>query len=97
MSASSADLPLLKSTQVTPLPVGSGGNNTTKQELNKINVQLAMLDSQAMADQKFDPPAPKPVVPSQIKEAFCSGSSWDIPAILSATGVTLIIYGIFSK
>lgn len=94
---SASELPLLKSTQVSPLPIGSGSSNTTKREMNQLNVQLAMLDSQAMADQKFDPPVPKPIVPPHIKEAFCSGSSWDIPAILSATGVVMIIYGFFSK
>lgn len=95
--AQPSELPLLKSTQVAPLPVGSGGSNTTKREMNQLNVQLAMLDSQAMADQKFDPPVPKPVTSQHIKEAFSSGSSWDIPAILSVAGVSFILYGFFSK
>lgn len=92
-----SELPLLKSTQVAPLPVGSGGGNTTKRELNQLNVQLTMLDSQAVADQKFDPPVPKPVTPSMIKEAFCSSSPPTLPLVLSVTGVGMIVYGLFSK
>lgn len=91
------EVPLLKSAQVAPLPVGSGGSNTTKKEMNQINTQLAMLSVQATADQKFDPPAPQPITAAHIKEAFCSQSSWDLPALLSFTGVGLILYGIFSK
>lgn len=91
------ELPLLKSAQVSPLPIGSGGSNTTKKEMNQLNTQLTMLTAQAAADQKFDPPPPPPVTAQHIKEAFCSQSSWDLPAILSATGVGLILYGIFSK
>lgn len=91
------ELPLLKSAQVSPLPVGSGGSNTTKKELNQLNTQLTMLSAQAITDQKFDPPVPQPVTAAHIKEAFCSPSSWDLPALLSFTGTGLILYGIFSK
>lgn len=94
---SNREFPSLKGAQVAPLPIGSGGNNTTKKELNQINTQLAMLSVQATADQKFDPPAPKPVTASHIKEAFCSSGTWDLPAILSVAGVGMILYGIFSK
>jgi hypothetical protein len=94
---SSNDLPLLKGTQVSPLPVGSGGNNTTKKELNQLNLQVAMLDTQAVADQKFDPPVPKPVTKSHVTEGFCGELDVDLPAVLSVIGVGFILYGFFSK
>lgn len=86
----------LKSTQVSPLPIGSGGSDSTKREMNDVNVRLAMLASQGEADQKFDPPVPKPVGQQIIKEAFCS-DSLDLPFLLSLTGVVCIVYGILSK
>lgn len=91
------DLPLLKGTQVSPLPIGSGGSNATKKELNQLNLQVTMLDTQAVADQKFDPPVPKPVTSSHVTEAFCGGYTMDLPALLSVAGVGFILYGFFSK
>lgn len=93
----------LKSSQVSPLPIGSGGSNSTKREMNDINVTLSMLSAQSEADQKFDPPPPTPIKPSVVKEAFVSMiarnhlHSVDLPFVLSVAGVACIVYGILSK
>lgn len=91
------DVPL-KSSQVSPLPIGSGGSNSTKREMNDINVTLSMLSAQSEADQKFDPPPPTPVKPSTVKESFCNGGqSVDLPFVLSVAGVACIVYGLVAK
>ena len=88
----------LKSSQVSPLPIGSGGSNSTKSEMNDINVNLSMLSVQSEADQKFDPPPPPPIKPSVIKEAFENAyETMDLPFVLSVAGITCIVYGIVSK
>jgi len=43
---------LIRSHQVSPLPVGPGGSNPTKQQLNNTNIQLTMLRAQATAKKK---------------------------------------------
>jgi hypothetical protein len=87
-----------KSSQVSPLPIGSGGSNSTKRELNDVNVTLSMLSAQSEADQKFDPPPPTPVKPSIVKEAFRNGDrSVDLPFVLSVAGVACIVYGLVAK
>lgn len=84
----------LTSKQVQPLPIGPGGDNLTKRQMNATNTQIAMLTSQAAANTKYDPPVPKPVTKQVIKEAFCSSS---VPSMLAVVGGLLIVYGIVAK
>jgi len=88
---------VLKSKQVAPLPIGPGGKNATKNQMNETNTQLTMLTSQATANTLYDPPVPKPIT-KQLVQPFCSGSSTPDPTsfILILAGV-LIVYGIVSK
>jgi len=83
--------------QVAPLPIGPGGNNSTKIQMNNTNTQLTMMAAQINADKKFDPPVPKPVT-SQIVQGFCSQvpalHEADLPMILSMIGSICIIYGV---
>ena len=88
------DQPLLKSRQVTPLPIGPGGNNPTKRQMNEINTQLTMLTAQANANTKYDPPVPEPVTKPVIIEKFCSGSG---PSMIMVIGGLLIVYSIIAK
>jgi len=88
---------LLKSKQVSALPIGPGGNSSIKNQMNDTNTQLTLLSSQATANTLYDPPAPKPVT-KQLVQGFCSSSSPSpLPEWLLAAGVLLIVYGILAK
>ena len=86
---------------VTPLPIGSGGNSTTTQQMNAANYALTEMTAQSKADSKFDPPPPPPKKPLQQIERFCSGyDSNDINTlayILCGIGGICIVYGILAK
>lgn len=94
-TAAPANNSLIRSKQVSPLPVGPGGNSPTKQQLNDTNVQLTMLTSQASANTKYDPPVPKPVTKQVTKESFVNYDS--LPTMLFVVGGLFIVYGIVSK
>jgi hypothetical protein len=85
---------LLRSKQVSPLPVGPGGGNPTKQALNDTNVQLTMMTAQATANTKYDPPVPQPVTKAVIKENFSNGT---ISTTLFVVGGLFIVYGLVAK
>jgi hypothetical protein len=87
----------IKARQVAPLPIGSGGNNATKQQLNATNNTLAMMTSQAAADTKFDPPVPKHVTTPSTVENFCSTNMQSLSTIVGVIGGLLIIYSLVSK
>jgi hypothetical protein len=87
---------VLKSKQVAPLPIGPGGKNATKNQMNETNTQLAMLASQATANTMYDPPVPKPVT-KQLIQPFCSGSNQSVPSAILVLAGLLIVYGIVSK
>lgn len=86
--------------QVTPLPIGPGGNNNIKIQMNDTNTQLAMMSAQINADKKFDPPVPKSVT-KQVVQGFCSGEAAlgmnDMPVVLSIIGSICIVYGMIAK
>lgn len=84
----------VRSKQVTPLPIGSGGDNNTKTAMNDMNTKLTMLNVQSTMDTKFDPPVPKRETP-QIISGFCS--SYMTPEIIGLIGGLLIVYGIIAK
>ena len=81
---------------VKPLPSGSGGSNTTKQQMNDVNVELAALNADSCASSKFDPPAPVPVVPAQIIQHFQSGQM-NTADSLAIIGWLCIVYGLIAK
>jgi hypothetical protein len=87
---------VLKSKQVTPLPIGPGGKNATKNQMNATNTQLEMLTSQATANTLYDPPVPKPIT-KQVIQPFCSGPYNDLPSVLLVCAGILIVYGFVSK
>lgn len=93
---SASNMNVLKSKQVAPLPIGPGGKNATKNQMNQTNTQLAMLESQATANTMYDPPVPKPVT-KQLIQPFCSGPNDSIPFMLFVLGGVFIVYGIVSK
>jgi hypothetical protein len=41
-SAAPADTSLIRSKQVSPLPIGPGGNNPTKRQMNETNTLLVI-------------------------------------------------------
>jgi hypothetical protein len=85
---------LLRSRQVTPLPVGPGGKNPTKTQMNQTNTQLTMMSAQATANTKYDPPTPPPVTKQVTKESFTAES---LPNMLFVVGGLFIVYGIVAK
>jgi len=95
-NAAPADTSLIRSRQVSPLPVGPGGNNPTKRQMNDTNTRLTMLTAQASANTKYDPPVPQPITKQVTLEKFCSGSN-PIPSIFFVIGGLLIVYGLVAK
>jgi hypothetical protein len=88
-----------KPMQVTPLPIGSGGNNDTKKHMNENNTNLTMLMAQSQADTKYDPSPPTPLIAahtSKTIEGYCSRSS-NIAYLIGVVGVCCIVYGFFKK
>ena len=88
------DKPLVKSRQVSPLPIGPGGNDPIKRQMNEINTQLTMLAAQANANTKYDPPVPEPVTKSVTIEHFSSGHGY--ASLITIAGL-LIVYGLVAK
>ena len=85
----------LRSAPVTPLPIGSGGSNTTSQHMNNMNTQLTMMSVQSSADTKYDPPVPKYATPQVQLEGFCEKES--IVESIFVAGLLFIVYGLISK
>ena len=89
-----SDTDLIKPRQVSPLPIGPGGQNQIKQQLNNTNVQLSMLMAQSIANTKYDPPVPKPVTSQVTLEAFYSTP---VPLMIGVIGGLFIVYGLIAK
>jgi len=81
--------------QVQPLPIGPGGKNALKSQMNDTNTKLTMLSAQADANTIYDPPVPKPVTEQKI-EPFCDSDD-SIAPLIAAIGCVLIVYGLASK
>jgi len=86
----------IQSRRVAPLPIGSGGDDTTKTALNTMNTQLTMMNVQAATDTKYDPPVPKHLQPPQITP-FCSGPGTSAVEMIGVVGLLLIVYGVMAK
>ena len=84
---------LVRSQQVSPLPIGPGGSNPVKQQMNDTNTKLTMLSAQADANTKYDPPVPQPVTQQVIKENFTANSANMIFVIAGLC----IVYGLIAK
>ena len=95
-TAAPADNNVLRSKQVAPLPIGPGGKNQIKNQMNETNTQLTMLTSQATANTKYDPPVPKPITKQVTIEKFCSNST-SASHLIAVVGGLLIVYGIVAK
>ena len=94
MSASEPN-DLIRSQQVSPLPIGPGGNNAIKNQLNSLNTTLTMAEAQSRADTRFDPPVPQYMTNASIKESFCSTPT--VSTLLASIGILCIVYGIVAK
>lgn len=97
MSANSDSKHLLKSVQVTPLPVGPGGNNPMKTQMNQTNTLLTMIQAQANANTKYDPPVPQPMTKQVIKETFITSDIGTAPSVLFVLAGLFIVYSIVAK
>ena len=87
---------LLRSKQVAPLPIGPGGNNPLKRQMNETNVQLSMMQAQAAANTKYDPPVPQPVSKQVVIEKFTNEIS-TLPQAFIIIGILSIVYGLVAK
>jgi hypothetical protein len=93
-SAAPANTSLIKPKQVSPLPVGPGGKNPVKNQMNQTNTQITMLNAQAAANTKYDPPVPQPVTKPVTKETFTNEM---MPQMLFVVGGLFIVYGLVAK
>lgn len=84
---------LVRSRQVSPLPMGPGGSNPIKQQMNQTNTKLTMLTAQADANTKYDPPVPQPITKQVIKENFTVNSA----NMFFVIGGLCIVYGLIAK
>ena len=88
--------------QVSPLPIGPGGNNSAKIQMNATNTLLTMMAAQGNADKKFDPPVPSTLTSQVVTQGFRSGS-YDvltiptIPKMVFIVGCLCIVYGIVAR
>ncbi len=87
----------IKPRQVAPLPIGSGGNNATKQQLNATNSMLTMMTSQAATDTKYDPPVPKHITAPTTIEHFVSCKQQRLATIITVVGTLIVLYSLISK
>ena len=96
---------LIRSQQVSPLPMGPGGDNPVKKQMNQTNIQLAMLNAQAVANTKYDPPVPQPITeqvtlhgnsPKLLKESF-TVNLLEVSQMLFVVGGLFIVYGLVAK
>jgi hypothetical protein len=85
---------LIRPKQVAPLPIGPGGNNPIKNQMNQTNTQITMLNAQASANTKYDPPVPQPVTTQVIKEKFTNEM---FPQMVFVIGGLFIVYGLVAK
>jgi hypothetical protein len=85
---------LIRPRQVAPLPIGPGGNNPVKAQMNQTNTQLTMLNAQASANTKYDPPVPQPITKPVTKENFTNEM---MPSMLFVVGGLFIVYGLVAK
>ncbi len=85
---------LIRSIQVSPLPIGPGGKNPVKTQMNQINNQLTMLNAQAAINTKYDPPVPQPITKAVTKESFTVEV---VPSMLFVIGGLFIVYGLVIK
>lgn len=85
---------LIRAHQVSPLPIGPGGNNPVKSQMNQTNTQLTMLNAQAAANTKYDPPVPQPVTKAVTKEAF---TNQIVSPMIFVVGGLFIVYGLVAK
>lgn len=83
--------------QVDPLPIGSGGSNTTIKQMNNTNETLTMMIAQNYKDTQFDPLPPKHITEQQVVQQFCSGSQLSTANMLVVIGCLCIVYGVVAK
>ena len=85
---------LIRPRQVSPLPIGPGGKNPVKQQMNQTNTQLTMLNAQASANTKYDPPVPQPITKAVVKESF---TNQGVHQMIFVVGGLFIVYGLVAK
>jgi hypothetical protein len=80
--------------EITPLPIGSGGDNAIKSQLNNLNAQLTMMTAQAVENAKYDPPPPSPMTKPMVVEKF---TNHGVPSSLAVIGILFFVYGMLRK
>jgi hypothetical protein len=88
---------LLRSQQVAPLPIGPGGKDDTKNQLNNTNTNLTMMSAQSNANTKYDPDpsTTQPITKPNVSEPFCSSDS--MINVIASIGLLCVVYGLIAK
>lgn len=79
---------------ITPLPIGPGGNNSIKKDMNDIHARLTVMSTQAVENSKYDPATPAPITRPIIVEKFTTPS---VPTAFAVIGILVFVYGLVRK
>jgi len=93
----------MTSRKVTPLAMSSGGKNSIHKQFHEMNTKMALMQSQANENKRFDPQPPEPLTKPTILrdgvavvvDGFCSRDS--LPMSLAVIGTLLFVYGWVAK
>jgi hypothetical protein len=94
---------LIRSKQVSPLPIGPGGNNPVKSVMNDMNNQLTLMSAQASVNTKYDPPVPQPITKQVITnsvetfQVINESMIYPVSYTMFIIGSLLIVYGMIAK
>jgi len=90
---------IMTSHKVTPLAMSSGGKNSIHKQFHEMNTKMALMQSQANENKRFDPQPPEPLTKPTILrdgvavvvDGFRSNDS--VSLSLAVIGALLFVYG----
>ncbi len=94
---------IMTSHKVIPLAMSSGGKNSIHKQFHEMNTKMALMQSQANENKRFDPLPPPPLTkPTVLRDGvavvvdgFCSNDSLSVS--LAVIGALLFVYGWVAK
>jgi len=93
---------IMVSHKVTPLAMSSGGKNSIHKQFHEMNTKMALMQSQANENKRFDPlpppPLTKPIVLRDgvvVVDGFCS--DYSVSVSFAVIGTLFFVYGLVAK